>query len=687
MAALISAVAGCGHHMVTTAEKKQEQPVPAVTEFDLPRVGDITADGKDGDWGEQGLQLNALVCDTLAPLPAGDFDAIARLGWTDKGLLVLVEVVDNEFREEPRPSDIFKGDSVELFLNTTPEYKGSFQPIVSPGLDQKFPELRYYIWDNRPADLKARAPATFEAVRTKTADGYCLEALIPWSNLGIKPEAGAKVAFRLNVNDLDNQGAKRQFTWSNGGNPWHILRLAEKPSPPVNIAAWSVYDRLLTTRMNVVASADHVGRLVGVSSYNKGILLKAGIGGGELKADGRLAVASLDFSAPALGEPAFDELAVSVGGKTVDRIPMPDIHKTRLEVVRSAIAGRGRRMSDAEWKRVSFAWPTFKTHVLESGKLPAFEFGDPEMVRRLVGPYTIETSFYDADFNKVLAADRPGRLGAISKITLAGGDPIIVNRTLYRLAPDRVLNGTEESEAILLASGQPDKYLAELANDRWWHDLQRKLSTATRYEYAVFLPKDYETDPQKSWPLILYLHGSGGHKNKAYESDGKVLADMRDDVIVVSPSSGGPGWRWTPLADLLDEVEQKYHVDPDRVYLTGFSMGGYGTWHTVLAMPQRFAAVAPVGGGPGMPEQAARIKNIPVWVINGEKDTTTTVEQAQKMVNALKAAGANVKFTIIPGANHVESLRQAYRMPELYEWLLKHARPTSPSAASPPRPD
>lgn len=687
MAAMISAIAGCGQFGNTTVEKNQKEPARTVAESDLPRVDGVTADGQDGDWSDQGLQLNALAGDTPTPLPSRDFDAIARLGWTDKGLAVLVEVRDNEFREEPRPSDIFKGDSIEMFLNSKPEYKGSLQPIVSPGLDPKFPELRYYIWDIRPDELKASTQPTFEACRTRTTDGYCMEAIIPWSNLGITPEVGTKVAFRLNVNDLDGQGSRRQFVWSSDGEPWHILKLADNPSPPVDVAAWAMYDRLLTTRVNVIATADNVGKSIGVSSYSKGKLLKSEIAGGELKADGRIAVASLEFTAPVLGEPAFDELVVSIGGKIIARLPMADIHKTRLNAVRSGIAGRGRRTSDSEWQQVSFACPSFKTYVLDGAELPDLEFGDPEMVRRLVGPFTIETNFYDADFNNVSSAEKPGRLGAISKISLANSETFTVNHTFYRLASEAVSSGTNESQAILFASGQSDKYLAGLANDKWWHELQRKLGTATRYEYEVFLPKDYEADPEKRWPLVLYLHGSGGHKNKAYAKDAKVLADMRPDVIVVAASSGGPSWRWTPLADLLDEVEKTYRVDADRVYLTGFSMGGYGTWHTVLAMPQRFAAIAPVGGGAGTPEQAARIKNIPAWVLNGEKDTTTTVEQAQKMVDALKGVGASVQFTIIPGADHVGSLRQAYRMPELYEWMLEQTRPHALQAMPTPRPD
>ena len=143
--------------------------------------------------------------------------------------------------------------------------------------------------------------------------------------------------------------------------------------------------------------------------------------------------------------------------------------------------------------------------------------------------------------------------------------------------------------------------------------------------------------------------------------------------VVISPFTME---RWSPpaVADLLDQVIAKYRVDTNRIYLTGFSMGGFGTWQTALTMSERFAAIAPVAGGPAVAELAPRLRDLPIWIFNGEADNTTTTTEAQQMADALKAVHARVRFTIIPGADHVGSRDAAYRTDELYTWFLEQKR-------------
>jgi predicted peptidase len=123
---------------------------------------------------------------------------------------------------------------------------------------------------------------------------------------------------------------------------------------------------------------------------------------------------------------------------------------------------------------------------------------------------------------------------------------------------------------------------------------------------------------------------------------------------------------------LLDEVQSKYKVDPDRVYLTGLSMGGFGTWETATQYPERFAAIVPICGG-GRPYTVARLKNLPTWVFHGEKDNVVPIKRSEEMVDALKKAGGDVKFTRYPEAGH-DSWTETYNNPELYDWFLKHTR-------------
>ena len=196
--------------------------------------------------------------------------------------------------------------------------------------------------------------------------------------------------------------------------------------------------------------------------------------------------------------------------------------------------------------------------------------------------------------------------------------------------------------------------------------------------YLLYLPETYGKKPQQHWPLILFLHGAGERGDdlelvKRHGPPKLAAAGKQFPFIIVSPQCLPNKW-WSPdaLTDVLDEIEAKYAVDKDRVYLTGLSMGGFGTWALATAHPERFAAIAPICGG-GDPQQAGRLKNIPIWVFHGAKDETVAPERSQEMVDALKAVGADVQFTLYPEADH-DSWTQTYDNPKFYEWLLKHRR-------------
>src|SRR5262249_51338391 len=144
--------------------------------------------------------------------------------------------------------------------------------------------------------------------------------------------------------------------------------------------------------------------------------------------------------------------------------------------------------------------------------------------------------------------------------------------------------------------------------------------------------------------------------------------------IIVSPQcpEGTRGWDNDTLITLLDEISAKYAVDADRVYLTGLSMGGYGTWSLAMAYPERFAAIAPIAAG-GERRGLRRLKDVPAWVFHGAKDPVVPIKADQDMVDALKAAGGDVKFTIYPEAEH-DSWTETYNNPQLYTWFLEHKR-------------
>ena len=210
------------------------------------------------------------------------------------------------------------------------------------------------------------------------------------------------------------------------------------------------------------------------------------------------------------------------------------------------------------------------------------------------------------------------------------------------------------------------------------HKLHRKVTRTMSARYWLSLPAGYAQAPKKKWPLLLFLHGAGERGDDlavvTRHGPAKLIAQGRQfPFIVVSPQCPADDW-WRPdvLAALLDDVARRYRVDTQRVYVTGLSMGGFGTWALALEFPQRFAAIAPICGG-GHWWAAARIKHLPVWVFHGKKDSVVSHTRSAEMVAALRQCGGNVKFTTYPNADH-DSWTVTYENPELYRWLLRHKR-------------
>ncbi len=211
--------------------------------------------------------------------------------------------------------------------------------------------------------------------------------------------------------------------------------------------------------------------------------------------------------------------------------------------------------------------------------------------------------------------------------------------------------------------------------------LRRQITKTMSCQYSLFLPADYAKNKRKRWPLILFLHGAGqrGDNLDLLKEHGipKIL-DRNPDFpfIVVSPQCPADGWWSTDVPSaLLDEIVRKYRVDEDRVYVTGLSMGGFGTWLLALEYPHRFAAIAPICGG-GNPLIAHRIKHLPVWAFHGAKDKVVPLAKTKEMVEALRKCGGNVKLTIYPDAEH-DAWTRTYENPILYQWFLKHRRARS----------
>jgi predicted peptidase len=194
--------------------------------------------------------------------------------------------------------------------------------------------------------------------------------------------------------------------------------------------------------------------------------------------------------------------------------------------------------------------------------------------------------------------------------------------------------------------------------------------------YLLYLPEGYDA-AGKLWPLVLFLHGSGerGASLNAVTHQGlpKLAGGKSLPLILVAPQvAEGEIWSVDALKALLDEVQAKLRVDPDRVYLTGLSMGAFGAWDLAIANPDRFAALLAISGG-GNPVEVCRLKNVPVWIVHGRKDDVIPVSWAEELGRRLERCAGRVKVTIYPDAGH-DAWSRTYEDPAVIAWMLAQRR-------------
>ena len=198
-------------------------------------------------------------------------------------------------------------------------------------------------------------------------------------------------------------------------------------------------------------------------------------------------------------------------------------------------------------------------------------------------------------------------------------------------------------------------------------------------QYLLYLPDGYGTDTSMRWPLVMFLHGSGEssdnlEKVKTHGPPKLVAAGKKFPFIVISPQawSAHEGYQPEVLYKLLEDVKKKYHVDDDRVYLTGLSMGGYETWEVVQKHPEAFAAITPTSGG-GDAGKAWQLRHLSIWCFHGAKDDVVPVKESQQMVDSARKYNQDIQFTIYPAANH-NSWEVTYNNDSVYAWLLSKKR-------------
>jgi predicted peptidase len=210
-----------------------------------------------------------------------------------------------------------------------------------------------------------------------------------------------------------------------------------------------------------------------------------------------------------------------------------------------------------------------------------------------------------------------------------------------------------------------------------WFEDNVDRDTKEELHYWLYLPVNYSE--KEKCPLILFLHGAGERGDdleKVKVHGPPKLVEQRSDcpAIVVSPQCPNERiWSPTQLSLLLDKCMETLKVDADRVYVTGLSMGGFGTWALCAKEPERFAAAIPICGG-GDVTKASRLVDLPIRVFHGAKDRVVTPDYSQKMVDAIRAAGGTkVELTVYPEANH-DAWTETYANDDVAKWLLGQKR-------------
>lgn len=655
-------------------------------------------------WGERGLRIE--VMSEMPPHAVGNADVgpTARLGWTEEGLVFLFTVHDSTpiYAENER---LWEGDSVEVIVADAKSPEEQIRLAIKPGIDAKAGRwaLRSQIEDLRK-EKGAKSVDVSHITVGETADGYFVGGVLPLVQLLGSAELGKEFTLGLQVNNRFSLKGKAVYRWGAASkvveHPELVerVRLAAKPSKPVTLGDNGTYVGYKGARIWITdAGKEERNRYAVRDEHGRVLAEQTGAGRTVLEL-------------PMPQEGLYGPLTVLRNGKAVGGIELAKPEYSREQVLRNA-----------EFR--------FNPYVFSGSVLPSGDFVDAEAVRAAVGEYRVRTRYFDAAFQEVKRASKPGQYGAVVEIHGEHGESDVRYVTLYCspkplgdwravemgmkefVFPDelgipaavvkkhegilsremkygfREIMTSSDRGAVILAGMAESQDMKEPAvmrtgpqtrNAVWWYELKNRLGEKQAYTYFVRTPAEYDRAKEKKFPVIVYLHGSGQQteKREMVEKNNwiwKYLAEHAElPFILVTPQC--PTNRWDPMLvkSVLDEVAKTYRVDADRVILTGQSMGGHGAWMTAMWYPDRFAALVPLCGI-GDAADMARLKNLPTWVFHGDADDVVPFEADRVGVESLKQLGGKVQMTVYPGAGHTIAAR-TYVREDLYQWMLEQKR-------------
>lgn len=656
---------------------------PPVEPYKIPALETVTIDGNPVEWTVAGRTDRSFHIDVLGeadPRPASNpnLSPSVRLAWTPRGLAALYLVHDTTPTESDNIAALGEKDSVELMISDPAHPQQVVQFVIAPGMDPAHRQRRTTLRDYRTDKSHPLTP-TIEAASAKTADGYIVEALVPWSDLGLTPALGTRLGMQVVVSDVFAPGQKIRYRWSSTDLAYNNvafhqpLILADTASDPITLAVRGDYQGFRRYRIGINSNDTQPRKITLQDEAGKELAALAYTGG--------RAHMDLPYPTAPLGP-----LTVCADGKVVTHLtpgpaPSRSAALNDLKLVCSSCAFCG-------------------------SILPTPDVADPFAAEDLLGVYTLSTRYFDAQYNEVTTASKPGRYAAV--VHLAGAAGLSTDRifTLYRY-PEKIgwrdplelsakdltfpkefgiapavtarqstvildafkrnlfFNLERRDDGAILLAG-----LAETAadappfvsrtdpgavNDVYIHTLRQKLDITPSYRYLEHLPPNYAADKDARFPLIIFLHGSGerGDDLNTVKRTGLPAYLARHPefpAVVISPQCPLGEW-WHPLEihDLIDQALVKYRIDPDRIYMTGLSRGGFGTWSYATWYPSSLAAIVPICGI-GDPKDMARLKSLPTWVFHGEADRVVPIGPDRECVEALKAAGAKCNLPPTPAS-------------------------------------
>ncbi len=589
-----------------------------VETFDIPKLDSVKIDGDFSDWeDEPGFGVETLLQESGEYKHADDHNVRFRLGWNQSGLLIYIEVQDNNWVEYPEKGKYYSADVIEVFLAGKRGDDDVCQWYITPGMTTavnkpgvRFRELRRGPTKGMPSNLKV--------FREKISDNkYRMEIFAPWSSIGKEGAAGTVSAFQIWVNDKD-RGSRRNrymsiFYPAKGASyatrAMHNIRLVDNNTSSLRISSLAEYDmNLFQPFVRMWATAERAGKTVSVKQGTK-VLGTAVLN--NQNSPGR-SMAKILLPPAQKGKP-YQKLDVYYENQKVNSLSMPysDVIGALKTVYKERKRYRKLFKLDEPWSDIKNA-PLLERH-------------------------------------RGLAA---------------AGLNLLEQKPLPNSENEMAILSTTIDMLTAVENGED--YFGKQRNGLWGYYFCKADGTGQRFSMTI--PKDF--DPTKTYPLFVNLHGNGGRplpsKSEARQSDYFQIRPWgRGDISYF-------GLGEVDVLESMKHVLKWYPIDANRICLGGHSMGGNATWDLGSKHANLFACLVPKAGRSG-DDYYENFRHLPALIQHGAKDYSQPVDFGRYTVSRLKQLGFPVIYKEFPEDGH--GIRNPY---PVEEWFVQQRRPSSP---------